>query len=90
MWFANVITLLVGSIVIYFLYEGLIAFFAGSRSFSLPLAMFLIIPLFGGVLAIWFSWKSTAIILGLYSVSLVLSAILEIISDFSDGTSKNE
>jgi len=38
MWFLNVITLLAGSIIIYFIYEGLIAIFAGSRSFSLPLA----------------------------------------------------
>lgn len=77
-WLANVLTLLVGTIVIYLLYEGIFAFFEEPRSFSLPFLYFIIIPLFGGVLAVWFSWKSTGFILGVYTITSIISAIIEI------------
>ena len=78
-WIANIVTLLVGTVVIYFLYEGIIALFEEPRSFSLPLLSFLMIPLLGGILAIWFSWKSTGIILGIYTIIHIISAIIEIV-----------
>ncbi|MHC4550313.1 MAG: hypothetical protein ACYTEZ_16205 [Planctomycetota bacterium] len=69
-WLANVAVLVVGVTLLQFVYHAILR----HESFSLHLGFVVFYTLIGGVLAIWFGWTSTAIVLGILTVWTVLGA----------------
>jgi hypothetical protein len=65
--------LLAGSVLFSILYEAA----AGNRQFSLPLMNFILVPVVGGILSIWFGWISTGIILGIYGACMIIGGFAE-------------
>ncbi len=72
-WLSNFATLIIGS----FLLTVIMELIAGDKRFSLQLGNIFFITLVGSILSVWFSWKSTGILLGLYAIYIVAAGINE-------------
>jgi hypothetical protein len=70
---ANVAVLVVGALVLSFVYEKV----SGNESFSLPFANILIVVLVGSVLFWWFGWRSTFIVLAVYGVFCIVGGLVD-------------
>ena len=68
-----VATLLIGSLFLSLVYEGV----AGNESFSLPFAGIFLVVVVGSVLYYFFGFKSTVIVLGLYAAWAVVGGLIE-------------
>ena len=72
-WLANFATLIIGSLFLTVIMELI----AGNKRFTLQFGNIFLITLIGGILALWFSWKSTGILLGLYAIFIVCIGIYQ-------------
>ncbi len=72
-FFLAVATLLIGSLILSLVYEGV----AGNESFSLPFMNIFLVVVVGMVLYWFFGFKSTVIVLGIYAVWAVVGGLIE-------------
>jgi hypothetical protein len=70
---ANIAVLIVGSLFLSLVYEGV----AGNESFSLDFGGILLVTVVGGVLAPWYGWISTGIVLGVWGLICVVGGLAD-------------
>ena len=72
-WLSNFATLIIGSLILTVVMELI----AGNKRFTLQFGNIFLVTVTGSILAVWFSWKSTGILLGLYAIFVVCMGIYE-------------
>jgi hypothetical protein len=72
-FFLALASLLIGSIILSIVYEGV----AGNERFSLPFANIFLVVVVGSVLYFFFGFRSTIVVLGLYTVWAVVGGLID-------------